>query len=119
MNISKSAIPDMIELFQNISIVKGKFIFSSFGEETSLPDDVISQFANTLLNFRGIEASFVVARNTNGLVKVSARSKDSVNVQQIMQKVGGGGHFDIAAASFDKTTVKSVTTKIKKIVRGL
>jgi c-di-AMP phosphodiesterase-like protein len=120
MNISKSAIPEMIELFSNVSIIKGKYIFSEFENKTKLPDDVISQFANILLNFRGIEASFVIARNTNNRVKVSARSKGNVNVQDIMQKIGGGGHYDIAAASFPvKTSIKSIATKIKKIVRGL
>ena len=120
MNISKNAIPEMIELFRNVSIIKGKFIFSEFDNKARIPDDVISQFANILLNFRGIEASFVIAKNTNDRVKVSARSKDRVNVQEIMKEVGGGGHYDIAAAQFNsKATIKGVANQIKKIVRGL
>ncbi len=63
------------------------------------PDDRIaaSKAADKLLGLRGVEASFAFAVVGNS-VAVSARSKGRVNVQLIMEKLDGGGHFDMAGA---------------------
>lgn len=59
---------------------------------------VISKAADTMLAMSGIEATFVVAYNTAGSISISARSRSKVNVQRIMEEMGGGGHFNLAAA---------------------
>jgi c-di-AMP phosphodiesterase-like protein len=56
-----------------------------------------SKAADKLLSIRGVEASFALAL-VNGGVAISARSKGTVNVQLIMEKLDGGGHFDMAGA---------------------
>ena len=56
-----------------------------------------SKAADKLLSIRGVEASFALALVSDG-VAVSARSKGTVNVQLIMEKLDGGGHFDMAGA---------------------
>ena len=100
--------------------VKNKYIFSTFDKKHTLPDDVVSQFANHLLNFKGIEASFVIAKTTSGKIKISSRSNGKVNVQDIMIEIGGGGHFDQAAAIFNlKTNPEKLMERVKKIVRRL
>lgn len=120
LNISKKEIPQIKTLYKNMKIIKGKYAFSSFPTTTKLDDDIISSFANTLLSFKGIEASFVIAKNKDNKIKVSARSNEKINVQNIMQKIGGGGHFDIAAAVFPgKTKISDVEEKILKILKGL
>lgn len=66
----------------------------------SLPDNmrvVIPQAANDLLNITDVAASFV-AVNLNGVVSISARSMGEINVQVIMEKLGGGGHLTMAGA---------------------
>lgn len=57
-----------------------------------------SQVADELLNIKGIKASFVAGRNEKGVTCVSARSLGEVNVQLIMEKLGGGGHLTTAGA---------------------
>ena len=56
-----------------------------------------SKAADKLLSIRGVEASFALARLSDG-VAISARSKGKINVQLIMEKLDGGGHFDMAGA---------------------
>ncbi len=63
------------------------------------PEDRIaaSKAADKMLNIRGVEASFAMALTGTG-VSISARSKGRINVQLIMEKLDGGGHFDMAGA---------------------
>lgn len=68
-------------------------------EESDAPTVVAAKVANDLLDIDGIRASFVVTQK-DGTVFMSARSVDDVNVQVIMEKLGGGGHANIAGAQF-------------------
>lgn len=60
-----------------------------------------AQVADELLMVKGVHASFVLGRNEKGQTIVSARSLGDINVQFIMEKFGGGGHFTSAAAQID------------------
>ncbi|NLD19500.1 MAG: DHH family phosphoesterase [Clostridiales bacterium] len=60
-----------------------------------------SQVADELLTIKGIKASFVAGQNECGRTVVSARSLGDINVQLIMEKFGGGGHFNTAGAQSD------------------
>lgn len=87
------------------------------------PDDkvytnvITSKAADTMLEMSGIEASFVLTRNNKGQVAISARSRSKINVQRIMEDLGGGGHFNLAACQIDGETIEQVreilVTKIK------
>lgn len=65
------------------------------GEHVQSPTIVGAQAANELLNIKGIKASFVMTAY-NGAIYISARSIDEVNVQIVMERMGGGGHMNIA-----------------------
>jgi c-di-AMP phosphodiesterase-like protein len=67
---------------------------------------LIAQVADTLLNMQGIEASFVVSERPDGLIGISARSMGQVNVQLIMEQMGGGGHLTNAAAQIEGTILQ-------------
>lgn len=56
--------------------------------------------ANELLNIIGVKASIVLTEY-NGRIYVSARSIDEVNVQIIMEKLGGGGHLNMAGVQLE------------------
>ncbi|WP_238601567.1 DHHA1 domain-containing protein, partial [Streptococcus suis] len=60
----------------------------------------------------GIEAVFVITRNTKGYVSISARSHSKINVQRIMEEMGGGGHFNLAAAQVYDQTLEQVKEKL-------
>ncbi|MCI3924766.1 DHH family phosphoesterase [Paenibacillus sp. TRM 82003] len=62
---------------------------------------LIAQVADTLLNMQGVVASFVVSERPDGLIAISARSMGQVNVQLIMEKLGGGGHLTNAATQLE------------------
>lgn len=83
------------------------------GEEVESPTIVGAQAANELLNVIGIKASFVLTEY-HGKIYVSARSIDEVNVQLIMERLGGGGHLNIAGAQLVDCTIEQA----KRIVRN-
>ena len=77
---------------------------------------VISKAADTMLAMSGIEASFVLAKNTQGFISISARSRSKLNVQRIMEELGGGGHFNLAAAQIKDLTLSEAGEKLTEIV---
>lgn len=68
------------------------------------PTIVGAQAANELLNINGIKASFVLTEY-NGKIYVSSRSIDEINVQLIMERIGGGGHMNMAGAQIADCSV--------------
>lgn len=74
-----------------------------------------AQAADELLNIIDIEASFVLCHNDNRIA-VSARSVGTVNVQVIMEKLGGGGHHTIAGAQLPDATMYSARDKVKRAI---
>ena len=81
------------------------------------PTVVGAQAANELLNIAGVKASFVLT-TYNKEVYVSARAIDEVNVQVMMEKLGGGGHINIAGAQV-KRPIDEVEDMLKEIIDEL
>lgn len=81
------------------------------------PTVVGAQAANELLNIAGVKASFVLT-TYNHEVYISARAIDEVNVQVMMEKMGGGGHINIAGAQV-KATVEETEGMLKEIIDEL
>lgn len=74
---------------------------------------VNSQVADELLSVKGVKASFVAGQDENGQTVVSARSLGDINVQVVMEKFGGGGHFNTAGAQVDMMP-EEILRKIKE-----
>ena len=72
----------------------------------------LSKVANQLLQLKGINACFVIGKVTEHEIRVSARSNGTVNVQLLCEKLGGGGHFAMAAASFNNGTIALVESRL-------
>ncbi len=79
------------------------------------PTIVGAQAANELLDISNIKASFVLTEY-NGRIYISARSIDEVNVQIIMERLGGGGHLNASGAQFDHTNMEEGITSLKKVI---
>lgn len=77
---------------------------------------VISKAADTMLAMSGIEASFVIAKNSQGDISISARSRSKINVQRIMEELGGGGHFNLAAARLTDMSLQEAADKLKTVI---
>ncbi|MDD2958850.1 MAG: DHH family phosphoesterase [Lachnospiraceae bacterium] len=84
-------------------------------EGLECPNVVGAQAANELLNIIGVKASFVITEYDKR-VFVSARSIDEVNVQIVMERLGGGGHINIAGAQLANMTVEEAVQKIKDVL---
>ena len=86
-------------------IYRSSFAISTCtSEDIQSPTVVGAQAANELLNIKGVKASFVLTEYQNQIF-VSARSIDEVNVQVIMEKMGGGGHLGIAGCQLSDVSI--------------
>ncbi len=87
-------------------------------DDSDAPTVVAAKVANELLDVEGVRASFVVTEK-DGTVYVSARSVDDVNVQVVMEKMGGGGHANIAGAQLKGLTADVAIIQIKELLETL
>lgn len=76
---------------------------------------ITAQTADALLNIQGVEASFVIAQNNDGAI-ISGRSYGSINVQRILEELGGGGHMTIAGAQLPGNTVRQAKVKLEAVI---
>ncbi len=98
------------KLVENTSYYKNCAI--SLGEELPAGMGVaVPQAANDLLTIEGVEASFVAVQKGSG-VTISARSMGTVNVQVVMETLGGGGHQTMAGGQLGETTITEAYEKI-------
>ena len=84
-------------------------------EDVQSPTVVGAQAANELLNIKGVKASFVLT-DYQGKIYVSARSIDEVNVQIIMERMGGGGHMSIAATQLEGISMAEAIGSLKSTI---
>ena len=84
-------------------------------ENLESPTIVGAQTANELLNIIGIKASFVITEYNNRIY-ISARAIDEVNVQIIMERLGGGGHMNIAGAQMEGVSIDEAKEKLEKVI---
>lgn len=88
------------------------------------PDEVytqveVAQAAELLLTLSGIHASFVVAKRADGAVMISARSLGDINVQSIMEQLGGGGHLTGAATQIANIAIEDAVLQLKEVLRNV
>ncbi|MDE5590196.1 MAG: DHH family phosphoesterase [Acetatifactor sp.] len=87
-------------------------------DELPSPTIIGAQAANELLNIKGIKASFVLT-DYQGKVYISARSIDEVNVQIIMERMGGGGHLSTAACQMEGVGVIEAIGALKQTIDSM
>lgn len=106
----------LAEGVSNSEVYMNSFAISKVSpDDSDAPTVVAAKVANDLLNIEGIRASFVVTEK-DGIVYVSARSVDDVNVQVIMEKLGGGGHANVAGAQLKGSTNELAIINIKELL---
>ena len=93
------------ETIRNAELFRGQFAISECPSDyVDSPTVVGAQAANELLNIVGVKASFVLTEY-KGVIYISARAIDEVNVQIIMERMGGGGHLNVAGAQLTDCSV--------------
>ncbi len=93
-------------------------VVAVFAPEDRIVDEAtISKAANMCMSLKGNHACFVVAHTSSKMIKVSARSDGSINVQLLAEKLGGGGHFSMAAITFDNNRIDDVKDLIYNVIQ--
>lgn len=103
------------KIVSNAERYKDVIAISSWDENEENANVIASQAADELLNISEIKASFVVCKNGD-TVLVSGRSLGEYNVQVVLEKIGGGGHLNIAGAQFTDKTIADVVDMIKNAI---
>lgn len=107
---AKAAIISSAEVYRDVfAIARGERL------NIESPTIIGAQAANELLDIEEIKASFVLTEY-NGKIYVSARSIDEVNVQIIMERMGGGGHINTAGAQFEHTDMERAIDALKNTI---
>ena len=96
-------------------IYRDKLAISICPSDIQNPILVTAQAADELLNISGIKASFVLT-NVDGIIYISARSFEDINVQLIMEKLGGGGHLSVAGAQLHDNTINGAIEILKDTI---
>ena len=121
--IVKQLFQDDIETFvakSNIvstaSMFKDSVAIALCPRDIDNPQLVAAQGADELLNIRGITASFVIGQKDEDLIFISGRSLGDINVQLIMEKLGGGGHLEVAGAQLTGVTIQEAKEKLEEAI---
>lgn len=93
------------EIIKNAEIIRDNIAISIAPANSEITNVVMAQAADELLNIRGIIASFVI-NEVNSDTNISGRSLGGINVQLIMEKLGGGGHMTMAGAQLKDTNAE-------------
>ena len=104
------------DIVKNAEILQEGIAAATCPDGTKNAPLIAAQAADALLTIRGINASFVVSAE-NGNAIISGRSLGDVNVQLILEALGGGGHGTIAAAKMEETDVETAYKKLKKEIK--
>ena len=110
---------------QRMEIIKtfdfvGEGMAVAHGDEDEHHSQVVAaQAADTMLSMTDVEASFVIVRLDEDRVGVSARSLGQINVQRVMEKLGGGGHLTNAATQIADHSIAEVKEQLAEVIQEL
>lgn len=105
-------------ILENAELVFQRFAVAGHDEPMGEARIAASRAADTMLEIAGAAASFAFYPIDGG-VGVSARSAGGINVQRIMEKIGGGGHFSVAAAQLKDVTMKDARSRLLEILEDV
>lgn len=100
-----------VNIVKEAEIIKGKIAVSTCEEEYNDMPIIAAQAADELLSISGILASFVLCKVDN-VVMISGRSMGDINVQAILETIGGGGHLTFAGAQIAGVSVEEAKQKL-------
>lgn len=103
------------DVVKSATMFKNNIAISMIPHSAKYPALVAAQAADELLNIKGINASFVLSQ-VNGDVFISGRSLGDINVQVVLEKLGGGGHLTVAGAQLPGATIDEGIAKVKAAI---
>lgn len=103
---------EISDLIAHSEYVTKDIVVTAGTNEKEYNSVIVAKTADTLLSMIDINAAFVITKRTDGLIGISARSSGTINVQLIMESLGGGGHFTNAATQLENTTVEETKERL-------
>lgn len=100
------------QLIETMEYVAPGYAVAAGEDDVIYSPVVTAQTADTMLSLSGVDASFVITRRSNEKIGISARSLGKVNVQFLMEKLGGGGHLSNAATQIAGKSVQEVKEQL-------
>lgn len=104
-----------VEVLKAARILKNQVAISTCSQVKNI-QLVAAQSADELLNIRGVTSSFVLGMKDDGKIFISGRSMGDVNVQVILEKMGGGGHLTVAGAQLEGYTLEEALEQLEEII---
>lgn len=104
-----------VNIVKNAEIIDDKIAMSVCTEEHDNMAVIAAQAADELLSITGVIASFVLCESDN-VIMISGRSLGDINVQTILEKLGGGGHITFAGAQLTGVTMEEAKEKLLSII---
>lgn len=95
--------------------MEGFILAECAADQVGSPTVLGAQVANELMDINNVKASFVFT-DYNNQIYISARSIDEVNVQVVMEKLGGGGHMSVAGAQLAGCTIEEAKQQVKNVL---
>lgn len=111
-----SSFLERTRLVATIKMVQPKMAMLCGPDDQIIDPIITAQAADTALELENVEASFAITRRSKDTIGISARSIGDVNVQIIMEQMGGGGHLSNAATQIKGITVKDACTKLEQAI---
>ncbi|SMP58521.1 DHH family phosphoesterase [Anoxynatronum buryatiense] len=100
------------EVIKKAEMMMDQIAIAISDDHSSHAQLVAAQAADSMLAIRGAKASFVLGINTEGQVFISGRSLGEINVQVILEKLGGGGHMTVAGAQLENITIEEAKEQL-------
>lgn len=97
-------------------ILNNKIAISTCPPNTKNAQLISAQAADQLLTLAGLSAAFVLSYTNNNQISISGRSFGDINVQMILEKLGGGGHLTVAGAQLEETSIDDAKLKLKQAI---
>lgn len=107
---------EQTSIMKYAKIYQGNLLIAAVHDGRIFHRTLMSKAADALLNIKGIEASFVIAKTSENVVGMSSRSKGTINVQVLMERMHGGGHFSAAALSREDADVMELESELKHVI---
>ena len=103
-------------LVSSLKMIKPKMAVLCGPDDKEIDPIITAQAADTALDLENVEASFAITRRNKDTIGISARSMGDINVQVIMEKLGGGGHLSNAATQIKGISIKEALAKLMDAV---
>lgn len=116
LRVSKEELETINEMFKYLTKITEGYAVIIDNSNKARSRVLIAKASEKIVDIDGINAGFAIANIDENTIGVSARSIGEINVQTILEEMGGGGHLNSAAVQLKNKTVKEVYEQLKAII---